>query len=70
MMHGQRTGIPGSPIAFKTSLGWVLAGKPGHQIVSNHAIALHTSVLSGDDVLQKFWEIEEYVTSTPIMSAE
>ena len=54
MMHGRQTGIPDSLMAFKTSLGWVLAGKPGHQIDSNHAIALHASVLSADDVLQKY----------------
>ena len=70
MMHGWQTGIPGSPVAFKTSLGWVLAGKPGRHIISDHFIALHASVLSDDDVLQKFWKIEEHVPSTPVMSAE
>ena len=38
MIHGRRTCLPGSRVAFKTSLGWVLTEEPGHQIVSNHAM--------------------------------
>ena len=55
--QGQRTGMPGSPSAFKTDFGWVLAGKldacsPDHSIASHHI-----SVATGDDLLQRFWEI-------------
>ena len=70
MMQGRRVGTPGTPTAFETTLGWVLTGKPGHHVISNHAIALHSSILSSDDVLQKFWEVEERVTNAPVMSAE
>ena len=71
MMHGRRVGMTGSPTAFETSFGWVLAGKPGCDIITNHhAITLHTSVLLNDDILQKFWEVEERITNTPILSAE
>ena len=70
MLHGRRVGMTGSPTAFETSFGWVLAGKPGCDVIANHhIITLHTSVLN-DDILQKFWEVEERVTNTPILSAE
>ena len=70
VMHGWRMGMPGLPSAFETLLGWVLAERTGHQIVSNHAITLHTSIVSGDDVLQKFWEIKECVMNASITSPE
>ena len=34
MMHGRRVGMTGSPTAFETSFGWVLAGKPGCDIIT------------------------------------
>ena len=70
MMHGRRIRALGSPVAFETLLGWVLAGRQEHPVVLDHAITLHTSVLSGDDVIQRFWEVEERIPSAPIMSAE
>ena len=33
-------------------------------------MAHHTSVLSGDDLLRKFWEIEELSTGSPVLSPE
>ena len=50
--------MPGSPSAFKTDFGWVLAGKldvcsPDHSIASHHV-----SIAMGDDLLRRFWEIE------------
>ena len=52
-----------SPMAFETTFGWILAG-------SHRAISLHTSTMSGDDLLRKFWEIKERVNSSTFMSAE
>ena len=57
MGHGQQSGPPGSPSAFETSFRWVLAGNID-MIIPAH-IATHTSVISGDDIICKFWEIEE-----------
>ena len=52
-------GSPGSPIAFDTQFGWVLAGitiscTPAQVVVSHH-----TALLTGDDLLRRFWEVEE-----------
>ena len=70
MQHGWRDGPPEVPAAFETSLGWVIAGSSCPQVVvTNHAVA-HASVLSGNNLLQKFWAIEERVRNQSIMSAE
>ena len=59
LLHGRRVGVPGSPVAFETVFGWVLAGptsKPTPEpIVTSH----HTLVTTSDDLLRQFWEIEE-----------
>ena len=62
MQHGQQNGPPGVTAAFETSLGWVLAGSSSPQVVINHTVA-HTSVLSSNDLLQQFWEIEERIAN-------
>ena len=59
VLHGRRCGIPGSPVAFETQFGWVLAGSTNScapaQVVATH----HTTLLSGDDLLRRFWEVEK-----------
>ena len=60
LLHGRRTGPPGSPVAFETKFGWVLAGRTNTSTPSSrHVTSHHVSVASGDDILRKFWEIEE-----------
>ena len=58
LLHGRRSGICGSPIAIETTFGWVLTGAVGMgspaQVVSHHV-----SVLCGDELLRKFWEVED-----------
>ena len=71
MKHGRRRGVQGSPTAFETTFGWVLAGSHVPQVIPSHyAVSLHTSALSGDDLLRRFWEIEERIDNSPILSAE
>ena len=60
MHHGRREGPPGSPSAFETELGWVLAGNVANAQESQ----------SGDDLLRKFWEIEESPATMTPMSPE
>ena len=55
--HGRRFGPPGSPSAFETSFGWVLAGNT--RIVPSVHVTTHVSLASVDDMICKFWEIEE-----------
>ena len=39
--------------------GWVLAGKTGDLAIPSNTTSHHVTTISGDDVLRKFWEIEE-----------
>ena len=70
LLHGRRFGPPGSPVAFETEFGWVLAGETESCIPANHIITYHTSLVSGDDILRKFWEIEEKPMSDSTLSLE
>ena len=59
----------GSPSAFETGFGWVLAGRlslPG----PNHVASHHASFVAGDDLLRRFWEIEENPNSEVSLSSE
>ena len=49
-------------VAFETEFGWVLAGSTGPSSPTHH-VSRHVSLLTGDDLLRKFWEIEEKPTA-------
>ena len=70
LLNGRRHGPPGSPSAFETSFGWVLAGTVGCGHPPTQLISHHTSVLSGDDLLRKFWEVEEINANCSILTME
>ena len=71
MHHGRREGPPGSPSAFETELGWVLAGNVANAQESLVHVASHqVTMQSGDDLLRKFWEIEESPATMTPMSPE
>ena len=70
LLQGRRIGSPGSPVAFETVFGWVLAGSGASCYPAAHVTSCHTSLLSGDDLLQKFWETEESPTSKPSLTPE
>jgi hypothetical protein len=59
LLHGRRIGSPGSPIAFETEFGWVLAGRLDSCTPDHHIVSHHVSFIAGDDPLCRFWEIEE-----------
>ena len=60
LLNGRRIGPPGSPAAFETRFGWVLAGRTKLLDHPQHHVTSHfVSVTSDNDLLQKFWEIEE-----------
>ena len=60
--HGRRRGPPGSPSAFETEFGWVLAGET-ESCVSHTSFSCivthHSTVATGDEILQRFWETED-----------
>ena len=68
MGHGRRSGPLGSLSAFETSFRWVLAGNID-MIVPVH-IATHTFVVSGDNIIRKFWEFEESPNSELALSSD
>ena len=71
--HGRRIGAPGTPIAFETHLGWVLAGRAESLMcftMSHHVVVNHASLLSGDDLIRRFWETEERPTSDHVLTLE
>ena len=71
MHQGRWMGVPGCPSAFETDFGWVLAG--GASIcASNISITSHHAsvVITGDQILQRFWEIEEPPSNISSLSQE
>ena len=70
LCHGRRKGPSGSPIALETIFGWVICGKVESDIPQFSVAAHHALVESGDDILRKFWEIEESSTKNSDLSME
>ena len=68
--HGRRSGPQNTPTALNTEFGWVLAGHTGPQsdiqLVSTHL----TSIMTGDDILRRFWEVEEKTVTNCDLSME
>ena len=74
LLHGQRTGPPGSPIAMETKFGWVLCGgntdKSEFSAVNSLVTTLYASALCSDEIFHKFWEIKEVPVNSPILTLE
>ena len=71
LLNGRWSGPPGTPTAFETQFGWVLAGRtnsitPTHVSIATH----HVAVSSDDDILRKFWEVEEHPKDGSALSPE
>lgn len=73
LLSGRRTGPPGSPVAFETIFGWVLAGRTNSVVAQHSVVSHHVSVSSScdnDDLLKRFWEIEEPPNSDNVLTME
>lgn len=70
LLQGRRSGPPDSPTALETEFGWVLAGTANKLSPTTDFVSHHVSVSPGDDLLQKFWEIEETPPGGPVLSIE
>ncbi len=70
LLHGRRHGPSGSPVALETLFGWVLAGGMKPDQSPTQVTASHASVLTGDDLLRKFWETEELDAGNPTPTIE
>lgn len=69
MLQGFITGPPGSPIAQKTTLGWILSGTVGEvgksvETCHNVIVSMHSVPLEENDLLKRFWELESEQYST------
>ena len=58
VLHGRWCGLLGSPVAFETHFGWVLAGNTSFGISSQVICFHHVMLQTGDDILHHFWEVE------------
>ena len=70
LLHGRRVGVPGSPVAFETAFGWVLAGPTSNPTPKSVVTSHHTLTTTSDDLLRRFWEIEEETKHKLILSPE
>ena len=70
LLDGRRSGVPGSPVAFETKLGWVIAGSTSAPTLEGTVPTFHSTLLTGDDLLRKFWELEENPSENPVLSPE
>ena len=70
LLHGRQIGSPDSPIAFETEFGWVLAGWLDSCTPDHHIVSHHVSFIAGDDLLRRFWEIEENPKNKVALSPE
>lgn len=70
LLTGRRIGDLGSPTAFETHFGWVLAGSVEGRTASPHLVSCHVTLPSCDDVLRRFWEIEDSPLSEVALSPE
>ena len=70
LLHGRRIGPSGTPAAFETVFGWVLAGSTNQPTPGSVVTSHHTLATTEDDLLRQFWEIEENVNPETNLSPE
>ena len=74
LLQGQWTGPPGTPVALETEFGWVFSGNiepiTEAEQVNLCVNSFHSFTPSGNDILRKFWVIEESPSSTPALTLE
>ena len=70
LLQGRRVGPDGTPSAFETVFGWVLAGSTNQLNSESLVTSHHTLTVTGDDLLQKFWEVEESMKYESNLSPE
>ncbi|CAL8145348.1 unnamed protein product [Orchesella dallaii] len=57
MRSGRRVGPCGAPIAQESIFGWILSGRV--TVADRPTIHAHNVQLEVDDILQRFWQVEE-----------
>lgn len=59
ILFGRRVRPPNTPVTLETEFGWVLAGRTTSPCRVFLTSPLITRLLSGDELLRQFWEMEE-----------
>lgn len=72
VLHGRRFGPSGTPSAFKTQFGWVLTGSVGNTSPHKSCYLAITEEhpQHSDELLKKFWEIENPYLQDPTLSID
>ena len=70
VLYGRRYGPSGTPSAFKTSFGWVLSGSIRNTKYSQRSDNCFFTTLSPEDILRRFWEVEDHNYHQPVLSSE
>lgn len=68
--QGRLYGLYNSPTTISTEFGWVLAGNIGHPTEASTVTTHVASVLTGDDILQRFWNLEEKTVAHSMLTLE
>ena len=68
MLNGRRHGPSGSPSAFKTHFGWVLAGTVRAERANQKTESCYHYHVG--ETLRLFWETEDYSLQQPVLSIE
>ena len=68
--QGRQQSPPGSSMAMNTEFGWVLSGTISRDCHRHQEVACVSSVLAGNEVLRKFWEVENCDFRSPPYSLE
>ena len=68
--HGRQSGPPASPIAFETHFDWILDGSTLSCSPSEQVTTHYTLCVSGDELLRKFWEVQENSPSDSNLTPE
>ena len=70
LRQGRRHGPPGSPAAFETEFGWVLAGEPNLLSSPVSIASCYSTLTTNDRMLQQFWETEEQPNHIRCLTSE
>ena len=70
LLHGRWPGPSDAPSALETEFGWVLARSTSPLNSKNQVATHHATVSTSDEILQRFWQLEEVPPESPILSSE
>ena len=64
LLHDQWVSPLNSPVAIATKLSWIITGATNTQ--NTEVVSCHT-IATSDDILKRFWEVEEPSNQTDLV---